>query len=90
MPWHRHSFVTSPAGSHTHNENDKVRDTGNEWVGGGIPITFAYDSFKTKGSKTTSGAGEHNHSGWTGRVGDNTLLDNRPPFYRLAFIGRVN
>ena len=41
---------------------------------------------KSNPSKTTSGAGSHNHGGSTGYVGSNYSYENRPPYYVLMYI----
>lgn len=86
LPSHNHSFsaTTSNEGSHSHSFT--ISD------GGSGSVTNA-DNSGNDGSKSTSTNGAHTHSvsGTTSDAGTTNTkpLDNRPPFYALAFIIRV-
>jgi hypothetical protein len=81
MPQHSHSI--SDDGEHTHTYQF---DTS--------ALAVAGDKYMFPGSgesASTDAAGEHNHGGNTGTAGTGaTADDNRPPFYTLAFVMRIN
>ena len=90
MPRHSHYFsaTTSTGGYHNHSyydrwhQGDDSADHGNKHVG-----TENY----TDWSKTTNWSGSHSHnvSGNTRDTGGNASHENRPLYYALAFIMKV-
>jgi len=85
LPSHKHSFNTKKGGSHSHNYFDCWLDKHTVDMGGYWSTPFAWpgDAIETE---DTTFEGSHNHSGITDNAGDGDPLDNRPSFYRLAFI----
>ena len=91
---HAHYFVTSSVGDHTHGYTATYRTSGFDVEDGNSFVLY-------EAGATTSGAGAHNHDGWTGgvnsnhthgfsgntsAVGSGSAIENRPPYYALAFI----
>lgn len=88
LPAHTHSITNS--GAHAHSV---VYDTG-----GGGPYSRPR-MFTASGScngcagndyTDSDAAGDHNHGGATGSVGNGTAFDVRPPYYAIAFIMKTN
>ena len=90
MPRHRHHYsgITASAGGHRHTYDDRY-SYGSEAVGTGF--WYAREDSSTTASRTTSWAGAHSHSysGYTNYQGQNAAHENRPPYYALAYIMRV-
>ena len=83
LPPHTHTFTTNPAGAHshaTHIEDDNGFGSGSK---GGV------DNTSGSGDVRTSEDGSHTHSGTTNSTGNGVAFDNRPQFYRLAFIMKL-
>jgi len=87
LPKHGHSFITSPAGEHKHSYLDTKLKSYNKYIGGGI-IYAEICAGITYESRTTNIGGEHTHGGTTTYAGKSIPFDNRPKYYRLAFITR--
>jgi microcystin-dependent protein len=85
---HDHSLSIDPAGSHHH---DYMDEHGNDYdfydAGGPFYGNYAYSPNTTE-RKRTEGAGAHSHTGTTDLQGSSAPFDNRPAFYRVAFIIR--
>lgn len=79
MPSHSHSGNTNTAGSHTHS----IYYRG---VSGSYTGLAANRSIEAGGSVTTSSAGNHSHTLSIDSTGGGQPHENRPAFYKLAFI----
>lgn len=89
MPAHDHTFLTDSSGSHAHGYNDCSYDhTIVNFVLGftGIWVSTGGVSCPTL---STSTDGAHTHSGTTDSSGQTQAFDNRPAYYRLAFIMKL-
>ncbi len=82
MPSHSHSGSTGIGGSHTHNV------TVVDGVGGSYNHPPLQGS-PTRTSQTTNSAGSHSHSLSINNTGEGQPHENRPAFYKLAFIMKV-
>ncbi len=87
LPAHNHAagtLVANSAGAHSHSVS---ASTG----GGGTTINADNDS-SIEENPSTSTAGDHTHSigGSTANAGSGTAFGNRPPWYVLAYIIRIN
>jgi len=87
LPSHSHTFsgTTDTVADHTHVEqNFSTNGTGD---GSGPGASCCGGSIENSGV-TTLGAGAHNHtvSGTTGTAGSGSTVENRPPYYALAYI----
>lgn len=83
LPSHTHTFTTNSAGAHshaTHIEDDNGFGSGSK---GGV------DNTSGNGDVRTTEDGSHTHSGTTNSTGSGVAFDNRPQFYRLAFIMKL-
>ena len=81
-----HSHTISSDGAHTHemsgvnSDSNVVRTTYNAYV---VSTNASlYDGFMSE-------AGSHNHGGATGSTGSGASIDNRPSYYKLAFIMKL-
>jgi len=86
LPPHSHSITAD--GNHTHTKQYHYQ-TGNVVyynTGTNYTITITSGAYQ---NITTSTAGYHNHGGFTGFTGDGAQIDNRPAFYKLAFICKL-
>jgi hypothetical protein len=87
MPSHSHTGTTATAGSHTHG----VDPLGSMKPGPG-PCSQGGPSWNqcvNAPEYQTSSAGGHSHSFTTDTTGSGALIDNRPAFYKLAFIMKL-
>lgn len=92
---HTHEGSTNTAGAHTHTVSIKTGSAGSG-LGGLRSPDNRQDTNRTTSSSgahshtlTIQPAGEHEHSFETDSVGGGEEHENRPPFYALAFIMRV-
>lgn len=87
LPAHTHTFsgTTSTDGAHSHTISGSNFDNGDP---GSLCLTAAGGYW---GDTTTGTAGSHAHSfsGTTSSVGSGTAVENRPPYYALAYIMKV-
>jgi microcystin-dependent protein len=82
LPSHSHSLTIDAVGPHFHG----ITITG--LGGGGIANTVNYvDSGPIQKYTTTDGA--HAHTGTVGSTGSGAAIDNRPAYYKLAFIMKL-
>lgn len=81
MPAHAHIFTTNPAGSHTH------QIYGNQTTGGWDYASMMANN--TGGFNVVSTAPDHVHTGTTQLAGENAPIENRPAYYKLAFIMKM-
>jgi microcystin-dependent protein len=92
MPSHRHHYsgTTSTAGAHTHTYSDIHIPVGDSSSMTSGSHDCANDHWVTD-HRTTSSAGDHSHtfSGDTDSQGDDAAHENRPPYYALAYIMKV-
>lgn len=86
LPSHSHTFsgTTSSDGAHTHTFT--VVNT-SALTSGSVPGTLQGSAT----TNTTDSAGAHTHtfSGTTSSVGSGTSVENRPPYYALAYIMKL-
>lgn len=85
LPSHSHTFsgTTSTNGDHSHLYY---------WTGAGGPLNvpdvdqLAGVNFAASGPTSVAGAHNHTFSGTTGATGSGAAIENRPPYYALAYI----
>lgn len=87
LPAHTHTFsaTTSTTGAHTHTEqNYSSNGTGD---GSGPGASCCGGTIENSGVQTLS-SGNHSHtvSGTTSSIGSGSAVENRPPYYALAYI----
>jgi len=83
MPSHTHTFTTNSAGAHTHTYSRSSPSIN-------IAMSVGTNPFYDDWSNTqTSSSGAHTHSGTTDATGSGASIDNRPAFYKLAFIMKL-
>jgi len=85
LPKHNHKFTTGPDGAHDHYFIDHFWKKSLVDPGGLIPVQIC-SQYTTTVKRTTEKAGKHSHSGNTNTKGSSKPFDNRPKYYRLAFI----
>lgn len=82
MPSHNHTGTISTDGSHTHTVTDAyVADTSAGGYNGGTG-----GDPNTSTTRTTSSAGSHTHTVTVNSTGGGQAHENRPAFYKLAYI----
>ncbi|MBN2374818.1 MAG: hypothetical protein JXD22_00350 [Sedimentisphaerales bacterium] len=86
MPSHRHYYTTNYAGEHYHTYIDRY-DV--DWEYGGIGPGEARDLDEFNNTRTTNTAGGHYHNGYTDYAGSSYSHENRPPYYSLAYIMKI-
>jgi microcystin-dependent protein len=98
---HAHSGSTSADGAHTHTENAGSGEMGSTTAvqsnasygtaSGTVTATQTGSGGTHSHSISTSTASSHTHSvsGTTSSVGSGTALENRPPYYALAYIQKA-
>jgi microcystin-dependent protein len=81
MPAHEHSVITNPAGNHRH---DYLK-------GMMMPLVESGTGFAAGGHETayTGYSGTHTHTGTALSTGGGQPFDNRPAYYKLAFIMKL-
>jgi microcystin-dependent protein len=91
---HTHT-VTDPGHTHSYND-DGISTTGTDNLETGTRASIIENTTaKTTGSKTTgitiASGGAHTHSltGATGSIGSGASVENRPPYYALAYIQKL-
>ncbi|NTW31389.1 MAG: tail fiber protein [Bacteroidetes bacterium] len=82
LPSHTHTFTTGSAGAHTHTIT-RAGPGGSDPEGLGVSRAACWTPFPTM---VSSSAGDHTHSGTTDSKGASAAIDNRPAFYKLAYI----
>ena len=82
LPSHSHGIT--PDGDHSHDLMISFGAYGSEI---GLQVDFMDMRFWTGGYAST--AGSHSHGGKTGDTGSGASIDNRPSFYKLAFIMKL-
>ena len=96
LPSHNHSGTASTSGSHWHYV---ARNQGAN--GGGTSLAFkktgigweSYDMYRHSSSANwgyTNYEGDHSHTFTTDNTGGGQAHENRPPYYTLAYIMRIN
>ena len=80
LPNHTHTGTTASSGSHVHNFS---RDANKYGMSGSI--NTAYPSWTSIPSNIPP-AGDHTHTFTTDATGSGASIDNRPLYYKLAFI----
>ena len=88
LPAHAHGFsgTTSSDGTHAHTITYQEVDEGDPRHPGGSAST---DTAPTNIATPLAGAHTHTFSGTTASVGSGNAHENRPPYYALAYIMRV-
>ena len=92
---HTHSFTTSTDGSHTHNLYAvDVGYSGGDWYTGVKSSSAAESGLMSSAgshshSGTTNSNGSHSHTGTTNATGSGSSIDNRPSYFKLAFIMKL-
>jgi len=82
MPSHRHVGTTNSAGNHRH-------DIDIAYLGGGTTYIAKAVMDTAIAQARTEYAGEHTHSFTTSYEGGNSPIDNRPAYFKLAFIMKI-
>lgn len=90
------SLETNSSGEHTHSLDIKYLGKGNGWIKSGTSEEIEIfegntgrggeHSHSITGNTNTSGKHSHSIEGETDKVGSGESIENRPPFYALAFI----
>lgn len=89
LPAHSHSSSNLTHGGHTHEADTDHRPVATFWLINSNPTTLAISGLESH-DRTTIGGGDHGHgSSETNDTGNGTTFDNRPAFYRLAFIMKL-
>jgi microcystin-dependent protein len=82
LPSHNHAASVESAGSHNHGVNFR-RYTNADG-------SFGWPTTMQTGKPSVSTAGDHSHpSTDTSATGGGSSIDNRPPFYEVAFIMKL-
>lgn len=88
LPPHHHYFVTSSDGEHQHGFEDHMNAISNVWYN----LLYYYQvgtNLVGEYYHLASMEGEHAHTGMTAYTGDAHPYDNRPAYYKMAFIMRL-
>lgn len=86
LPPHAHTGTTADAGAHTHSHIDSY------WLGGDIgPTWYGSNAVPHSGNinRETESGGVHSHTFTTDSTGQGEAIDNKPAYYRLAFIMKL-
>ncbi len=94
---HYHTFTSNYAGTHTHtvpNNIDGSPDNmgdqnGSPNWGSDNENTVTTSAGNHRHTGNTNSSGNHGHSGTTYNTGGNQTIDNRPAYYKLAFIMKL-
>jgi len=86
MPVHSHTTSVSTNGSHSHSYSSPLEGT---YQGLSWDQTGSAHEYPTVNGGTTTTAGDHNHSVTVYNSGGGQSFDNRPAYYALCFIMRV-
>ena len=86
LPSHNHVGNTGASGYHVH-WGYGFAEKGNDWKGGGN--SSPGNGTGAEVDRISSGGGTHSHSFTTSAFGGNGAHENRPPYYALAFIIRI-
>ena len=95
IPSHNHSGTTSSAGNHSHKVVRSNTDNGGSNSIAWYTTTGYYEKYSLSGHSNTANwgktnsTGDHSHSFTTDGTGSNQAHENRPPYYALAFIMRI-
>lgn len=91
IPTHNHFFTgtTSTDGAHSHGYDDYWIGWDQEDVSDGSHDAADDHFYKTYRTTSTSGSHRHTVSGYTSTAGSGQSHENRPPYYALAFIMKV-
>jgi microcystin-dependent protein len=87
LPRHAHLFTSNIAGTHEHQWFDKY-STGSDDEPRGVTPYGGVGLYHKNKTRLTDTKGIHDHSGVTDSQGMAVPFDNRPAYYRLAFITR--
>lgn len=90
MPAHRHTFTTSTNGEHDHEYVDQWRKTVWAWATGWSWTTYCGSPDYLERSSVFAPDGKHYHTGTTYSIGSSMPYDNRPAYYKAAYIMRMN
>lgn len=88
MPSHSHTGTTNKDGAHSHTGNERVRSGG---FGGGENVIGTRERPQYGGANTAiySEGSSHKHAFTTNTTRGGGAHENRPPYYTLAYIIRV-
>jgi microcystin-dependent protein len=97
---HAHTGNTGWVGDHTHSlQNLGSVQAGGDNGGANVSVGTGYSSGRYQSPTNPAGghahdfvtnpSGAHTHNVWTGVVGNGAAIENRPPYYALAFIMKV-
>lgn len=89
LPAHSHSFQTGEDGFRVHSFDDKAYWPYEIYWGGIFPGDACNESTENI-TRTTETAGDHVHTGETYNGGGSEPFDNRPAYYTVAFIMKVD
>ena len=87
LPAHAHDFTTSENGGHFHDGTDRCCN-GYTYEPSGWSSCNGTEPVHTFMGLNSNPGGLHSHSGMTDLAGIGASFDNRPAYYRLAFITR--
>lgn len=89
MPSHSHNGTTNKDGAHSHTGNERVRSGGG--FGGGESVIGSRERPQYGGANTAiySEGSSHKHAFTTNTTRGGGAHENRPPYYTLAYIIRV-
>ncbi len=89
MPQHRHSGYTNTDGAHQHTGNSHSWADNDDNDGPAVYLRSSTYHGAPGGGGVASTGSSHRHYITTSYVGSNGSHENRPPYYALAFIMRV-
>lgn len=90
MPSHSHQLVIYSGGAHEHTGMETARaDNDDNDQPSDFHVIPGRNYYKTTAGKVPSTGSAHNHSGNVYSTGNGVAHENRPPFFALAFIMRV-
>ena len=91
LPSHAHYFSTESSGSHNHDYTDMWSKPVGEYhmMGGLVPAFVLYNLNAMNSSSSTVTSGAHTHTGTTNPTGSGTAFDNKPPYYKIAYIMKL-
>lgn len=87
MPSHNHTGLTDTSGSHQHTYLDNYAPESGEQTRTGSQRPINWNSDQTR---TTNVSGNHRHTFTTNNTGGVQDIENRPPYYVLAYIIKLS
>lgn len=80
LPSHSHTGSTDTSGNHNH---------GVEWDSFSAAVGADHPGHGTGGTSESNTKGSHTHTVDFGSTGSGSSIENRPPFYEVAFIQKL-